>query len=142
LDVRPGTARALLLFEPTELTGSVPTLVAALRIDAPDDSDQQTKLRKDLQALLTKIGKPAVPALTRALDQDFVGGAPRSSQGVANGSARLAVIETLAQMDGAAYSVETVRRETLRVLARTEANDPFPAVREAARQARIKLQAR
>jgi HEAT repeat protein len=116
-----------------ELAQSIPFLVSALKIEKPMDEEQQA-LRKKAHDALVKIGKPAVPALTKALDSDFSGGG-FSPAGMLNAEARLAVVQTLEAIGPAARNAET-----LRLLARLAGNDPYPAIRTAADQARKKLQ--
>jgi hypothetical protein len=111
-----------------ELVQSVSYLVAGLKIEMPMDEEQQAQ-RKKIQDLLVKIGKPAVPALRRALESDFRGG------GATNGFARLTVCQTLEAIGSDAGDIET-----LRVLARIAGQDPFPEVKAAADKARRRVQ--
>jgi HEAT repeat protein len=111
---------------------AVPQLVSALRVESPDDKEGYARQDKAHKAL-AQLGKPAVDALAAALQKEYFGGSPRTPVGVSKANARLLVIKTLEQIGGEA-------KDAVQSLGACEKEDPVPANRIAAREARLKIQ--
>jgi hypothetical protein len=99
------------------------------------DDEDAGKERQKARELLAQIGKPAVRPLVGALERRFSGGGVRTAAGILNGAARMEVIKTLVEMGPAARG-----NDVLLTLVEVQRSDPFPGVRQAAREARVKLQ--
>jgi WD40 repeat protein/HEAT repeat protein len=136
LAVRFESCQTLIRIEAAEIGKAVSTLIDVLRpAKAEDVEDEDDKDREKARELLASIGKPAIKGLVDALQNEFARGGARTPAGVVNGVARLEVIKVLTAMGKEAH-----RNDVLIALAAMERNDPFPGVRKAAREARVKLQ--
>jgi hypothetical protein len=127
--------RVLVRIEAAEAKKAVPPLIEMLRPDKVEDveDEEATKERGKARELLAGMGKPAVKALLDALENDFSGGVRTTA--VLNAAARLEVVKALTEIGAPAGS-----NDVLLVLARLQRNDSSAAVRQAAREARVKLQ--
>jgi hypothetical protein len=112
-------------------------LILALKPGSPAEvDDAQAKERvKEISAQLVKVGEPAAERLLSAIKNEFRGGRTRSEDGALNGQARLAALKIIAEIGPEAYSTAM-----LSALADLQRTDPYPGVREAARQAYAKVQ--
>ena len=88
--------------EPTSLRIEDPGIRAlfteAGRYQARLDVEAALAERDRAKQALARVGQPAVPALLRALENDFDLGRPGSRAGRLNAAARLQVVQTLALM--------------------------------------------
>jgi HEAT repeat protein len=91
----------------------------------------------DARQALVKVGKPAVRHLTAALRGEFHGGNPLTEEGQLRGKARQTALEILGEMGPQARS-----NDLLLLLANIQRSDPFPAVKQAARDTRARVQNR
>jgi WD40 repeat protein/HEAT repeat protein len=126
-DVAFEAALALVQTESQQVDAAVTVLIKSLKT-AGDGRDRAHKA-------LVQVGKPAVSGLAQSLHGMFALGKPTTPEGVANGEARLVVIQILAELGPKARTSEVQR-----VLASLERRDPFNLVRVTARQARLKIQ--
>jgi hypothetical protein len=110
---------------------AVPLLVAALRVEQPDNKEGTERQEKAHQALV-QLGKPGVEELAKSLEKEFFGGNPKTPAGAAKADARAVVIKTL-EMIG------TDAKDAAPALAACEKEDPVPANRQAAHRARLKV---
>ncbi len=138
--VRMQAALALAAIDP-KMRGAgkegLSVLILALKPGSPAEvDDAQAKERvKEIDAQLVKVGEPAAERLLSAIKNEFRGGRVRSEDGALNGQARLAALKIIAEIGPEAYSTSM-----LSALADLQRTDPYPGVREAARQAYTKIQ--
>jgi HEAT repeat protein len=136
-DLRLETSLVLAKIRAEEVDRALPILIKALKADKLEDlEDEDAKAdRERVKKALVQLGKPAVKALADALEGTFAGGNPRTPAGFLKGAARLEVIGVLLEMGKPAGT-----NSVLLSLAHLERSDPFPAIKKAARAARVKLQ--
>ncbi len=118
---------------------AVPPLVAALRVEKPDDTEGLARQLEAHKALVA-LGKPAVDALGDALgkeffalSKEFFAGNPKTLFEASKADARLAVINTLAAIGADA-------KGAIQALGEEERVDPWLPNRKVAREARLKIQ--
>jgi HEAT repeat protein len=120
-----------------EVSRCIPLLIDLLKAedtDALEDEDAK-KVRDKARDLLATIGKPAVEPLREALTRDYASREARTTAGKLNAAARREVIRTLIDIGPKGRTTQVMLD-----LARLQRIDPDPAVREAARDARARLQ--
>jgi S1-C subfamily serine protease len=111
-------------------------LITVQRPQAAEDLEnkQLAALLTEAGKALTRVGKPAVPAVRKALMTTFKGGNRATGEDLFNAIARLAMIRILENMGPSIFSNELDRD-----LITLGKSDPAVAVREGAKQARAKL---
>jgi HEAT repeat protein len=118
---------------------AVSVLVLALRTasKAEASNDQARALRKEIAAALAKIGEPVVEHLLSAIKNDFPRSRHRRGTDAADLDAmgRAAALKIIADIGSAAHSTETMR-----ILADVQTSDPYPRVKEAAKEAYTAIQ--
>jgi HEAT repeat protein len=124
-------AAALCKTRSDQASRAVPLLVAALRVEPPDDKEGQERQEKAHQALV-QLGKPGVEELAKSLEKEFFGGNPKTPAGAVKADARAMVIKTLDMIGADA-------KDAAPALAACEKEDPVPANRQAAHHARLKV---
>jgi len=134
--LRLEVAVVLSRIEADEIKLAIPPLVRMLRIEDPTD-EKLLEERKKVSEVLVQMGKPAIRGLISAVESEFFGGNPNLPIGMIKGHARLAAIQALGEIGQKHRS-----SEILQLLARVEGTDPFPPVKQAARELRVKLQAK
>lgn len=127
------TAMTLAQIEAAEVEQAIPVLVKTLRITKANDPPQLAA-RQRAHDFLIALGKPAARGLAAALRGEFTGGRLTSEVGKANVEARLAVLQTLADMGDKANVPEV-----LLALGQVQRTDPIPALRQAAKVVRAKV---
>jgi HEAT repeat protein len=130
--VRFEAAIALCKIQSDQSDKAVPPLVAALRVEKPDDTEGLARQLEAHKALVT-LGKPAVDALANSLGKEFFAGNPMTLIGASKADARLAVIKTLEAIGADA-------KGAIQALAEEERLDPWIPNRAVAKQARLKIQ--
>jgi S1-C subfamily serine protease/HEAT repeat protein len=115
---------------------AVPILIALQKPLAVADLENKELIAfvNDAVKALVALGKPAVPALRKAMITEYKGGSAVTGEDYANAVARHAFVRILEAMGPIAYSAELDRD-----LAALETRDPAVAVREAAKSARAKI---
>jgi S1-C subfamily serine protease/HEAT repeat protein len=124
------------LLESDESKAAAGVLIKVQRPQAAADLENKelAALTTEAGKALTHVGKPAVPAVRKALMTTFKGGNRATGEDVLNAIARLALIRILENMGPSIHSNELDRD-----LIALQKNDPAVAVREGAKQARAKL---
>jgi HEAT repeat protein len=120
-----------------EVEKALPVLIKELRpanLEDVDKGEAQDR-RRHIRQLLIQTGKVSGGALARALTETFEGGNVRTPDGILRGMARLEVLKVVIEMGPPART-----NSLMLALVQLEKSDPIPAVRQAAQQARRKLQ--
>jgi HEAT repeat protein len=122
-----------------EVKAAIPVLVRALRPESAEKltDEKATSLVEEVTRALVAVGKPAVDPLAKALRVDFRGGNRFTGEAQLNGVGRLVALQVLKQIGPKANS-----RAMQALLVELMTRDPLPVVREAAKDARLKLQAK
>lgn len=112
-------------------------LVLALRPETiAEMTDPQAKERvKEIGALLVKIGEPAAERLLKAIESEFRGGRSRTEAAALNAAARVDALNLIAKI-----GLDANSNKMLSALGELQRTDPSRAVRDAAKQAYIKIQ--
>jgi S1-C subfamily serine protease/HEAT repeat protein len=146
LDDRFVTARAAMVLlkiddviESEEAKAGVNTLITLQKplTEADLSNKELAALAGEAIKALIQAGKPAVPAIRKALTSTFKGGNRATGEDLANAIARQAMLSILEGMGPKAYSAELDRD-----LAALQKSDPAAAVREGAKQTREKMRAK
>jgi S1-C subfamily serine protease/HEAT repeat protein len=124
------------VLESAEAKAAVSVLINLQKPQSEEDltNKQLIALATEASKALIQLGKPAVPAIRKALTTEFKGGNRATGEDVTHAIARLAMIRILEAMGSNVYSAELDRE-----LATLQQRDPAVAVREGAKQARGKI---
>jgi S1-C subfamily serine protease len=143
LDDRFVSARAAMvllkmddLIESEDAKSAAGVLINLHRPQSAEDvnNKQLAALTTEAGKALTRIGKPAVPPIRKALVTTFKGGNRATGEDLFNAIARLAMLHILEGMGPSIHSNE-LERDLMAI----QKSDPAVAVREGAKQARAKL---